>query len=125
MHNFPVFKAVASQFLALLVTAAVAFLVLDRAGAASVAIGGLVSWVPNTLFTLKFFRYSGARAMERAVGNAYAAEAMKLVMMALGFALVFRVMKSAQPLMVFTGFVVVHVAALAVAARIVTGRTTK
>ena len=117
MHKFPVFRTVASQFVALLVTAGVAFLVLDGIGARSVLAGGLVSFVPSTLFILKFFRYSGARAAERLVSNAYVAEMTKLVLMGLGFALAFRLLEQPRPLMVFARFVVVHMANLAVVAR--------
>ncbi|HTR01381.1 MAG TPA: ATP synthase subunit I [Candidatus Acidoferrum sp.] len=123
MHKFPVFRAVASHFLALVVTAVMAFLVLDRTGALSVLAGALVSFVPGTLFTLKYFQYSGARAMERVVRNAYIAEMMKLVMMGLGFALVFRIVDQVQPLMVFVGFLVVHVASLVMVVK-ATGRRT-
>ena len=122
MHNFPVFKAVASHFLAFVVTAVMAFLVLDGAGARSVLAGALVSFVPGALFTLKYFRYSGARAMEQLVRNAYIAEMMKLVMMGLGFALTFRVMEQVRPIMVFVGFLVVHLVSLVTAARAATAR---
>ena len=117
MHNFPVLRTIASHFLALVVVVAVAAAVMDSEGAGSVLAGALVSFIPGTVFTLKYFRYSGARSVEKVVKNAFIAEVMKLVMMGVGFALVFRFYAAVRPLWVFVGFLVVHLASMVVAVR--------
>lgn len=122
MHKFPVFRTIASQFLVLVTTAVLAFIVLNRTNATSVLAGAMVSFVPNTLFTLKFFGVSGARSMERMVRNALIAEAVKLVLIGVGFALVFRFGEMMKPVHVFVGFAMVHLVSLAVTAKAVTRR---
>lgn len=83
-----------------------------RVFAYSVLLGGLISLVPNGWYANLFFRHSGARAMEKLIKNAYLGEAIKLVMMGAGFALVFRLVDPLHVPGLFAGFVLVHIAGL-------------
>lgn len=87
-------------------------LVLGGVFAYSVLLGGLLSLIPNAGFASLVFRHSGARAMGAVVRNAYMGELMKLVMIGVGFGLVFVLVDPLHVLGLFTGFVVVHMAGL-------------
>jgi len=84
----------------------------------SVALGGLISLIPGTYFMVRYFRFSGARAMEQVIRSAYLAELGKIAQMVLGFTLVFALVKPLNPLAVMGGFLLVQVAGMVVAARL-------
>lgn len=92
-------------------------LVGGNAPALSVALGGLVSILPQAWFSYSVFRFSGARAMTRVVRSAFIGEAVKLLLMGVGFALIFAFVDASEPAAVFGGFAVTHVAGLAAIAR--------
>lgn len=88
-------------------------LVGGNAPALSVALGGLVSILPQAWFSYSVFRYSGARAMTKVVRSAFVGEGVKLLLMGAGFTLIFVFVDASQPAAVFGGFVATHVAGLA------------
>lgn len=92
-------------------------LVGGNAAALSVALGGLVSILPQAWFSYSVFRYSGARAMTQVVRSAFVGEGIKLVLMGAGFALIFVFVDTSKPAAVFAGFVATHVAGLLAIAR--------
>lgn len=118
MHNFPILRAIAYQSLVWLAVSLAATIALGRVGGYSAALGGLISLLPGTYFMIRYFRHSGARAMDLVVKSAYIAEGVKLVLMACGFALVFSQVKPLMPMAVAGGFVVVQVAGMWIAAKL-------
>jgi ATP synthase protein I len=92
--------------------AGISLVVLGRVFAYSALLGGLISLVANARFATLVFRYSGARAIETVVRNAFVGEVMKLLMIGTGFGLVFVLVDPLHVPGLFTGFVVVHMAGL-------------
>ena len=78
--------------------------------ALSAAAGGLASLIPNLYFAYRTFRYSGARSAQMIVRSFYSGEAVKLVMTALIFALVFKYLKTLNVAAMFGGFIMVQMA---------------
>lgn len=83
----------------------------------SVLLGGLISVVPNAYFVRRVFLHSGARAMEKVVRSALLGELVKLVLMGTGFALTFTLVEPLAVAGVFGGFILTHVAGMAVVIR--------
>ncbi len=110
--NAPTRYLLSVQAATCLLLAGISLVVLGPVFAYSVLLGGLISLVANARFASLVFRHSGARAMEAVVRNAYMGEAMKLLMIGTGFALVFVLVDPLHVPGLFTGFVVVHMAGL-------------
>ncbi|MDY6981546.1 MAG: ATP synthase subunit I [Pseudomonadota bacterium] len=111
INRAPIRYLVSVQAITTLLSACGA-LMLGGVFAYSVLLGGLLSLIPNAGFASLVFRHSGARAMGAVVRNAYMGELMKLVMIGVGFGLVFVLVDPLHVLGLFTGFVVVHMAGL-------------
>jgi ATP synthase protein I len=122
MHKFPIYTAMAYQTLVWLIMSLAATLLLGAVGGYSAAIGGLISLVSGAYFMARYFKHSGARAMELVVKNALIAEFVKLVLIGLSFALVFKLVKPLNPQSVFGGFLVVQVIGMIISARLNTLR---
>jgi ATP synthase protein I len=118
MHKFPINRAIACQSLIWLASVVLTAAALGVLAGYSVALGGLISLFPGIWFMMRYFRLSGARAMERVVRNAFVGEAVKLVQMVVGFALVFALVRPLSPLAVLSGFVVVQVAGVVITSRL-------
>ena len=78
--------------------------------ALSAAAGGLASLIPNLYFAYRTFRYSGARSARMIVRSFYSGEAVKLVLTAVIFALVFKYLKTLNVAAMFGGFIMVQMA---------------
>ena len=72
----------------------------------SAALGGLVCVVPNAYFARALFLHGGARAAKQIVNGFYRGEALKLMLSAALFTLVFKCFKVDPP-----GFFVAYIAA--------------
>ncbi len=118
MHKFPIHRAIACQSLVWLALVVLATTALGMVAGYSVALGGLISLLPGSWFMMRYFRLSGARAMEQVVRNAFVGEAVKLVQIVAGFALVFALVKPLSPLAVVGGFLVVQVAGMVITSRL-------
>lgn len=100
----------------LLVQAALAFgipLILLPFGmntALSAAAGGGASLLPNLYFAHRAFRYSGARSAQKILRSFYSGEAIKLLLTALFFALVFKYLKPLNVAALFGAFIAVQMA---------------
>jgi len=90
------------------VLATIAGTALTCVEAESVIIGALIAIIPGAYFGYMYFRETGSRAMQRTIRRAYIAEAVKLIMMGVGFALAFKFVDSLNPLALFCGFVLTH-----------------
>jgi len=75
----------------------------------SLLIGGLICLIPGTLFARKAFKYRGARSAGLIVKELYQGEAIKLVLMGAGFALSFIYIDPLNVVVLFSGFVLVHI----------------
>lgn len=118
MLKFPIYRVIACQSLVWLALVVLITMVLGTVGGYSAALGGLISLLPGSWFMVRYFRYSGARAMEQVVRNAYIGEIVKLVQMGTGFTLVFALVSPLNPLAVMGGFLVVQVAGMVIAAKL-------
>ena len=81
----------------------------DRVSALSFAVGAAVSIVPQAWFALVVFGVRRRRPLQRAAKSAYAAQAGKFVLSAVGFALVFALVRPVHAPAVFAGFGVMWV----------------
>lgn len=84
----------------------------------SAFLGGLISAAPSAYFAYKTFEHRGARATEQMIASVFKGEAVKLGLMAAGFALTFASVKPLAPVWVFGGFVVVQLAGIVGAYRL-------
>ena len=91
------------QLLALLVVAAIAFGLGGLQQAKSGLIGGLVGFLPNAWFALKFGRLDPKKNAKQVVRTFYVGETVKLAGTALLFAVVFQI-PDIQFLPLFAGF---------------------
>jgi len=89
----------------LLLVFAVVF-VFNQQLALAVGLGGLVLILPNLLFTMRAFQHRGARAAKKIVRDFYRAEKLKLVLVAIGFGVIFST-TSLPALPVLLGFAAV------------------
>lgn len=76
--------------------------------AMSATAGGVACLVPNAYFAARAFRYSGARSAMLILNSFYSGQAMKLVLTALIFSLIFIFMKPLNAKALFGGFVLVQ-----------------
>lgn len=80
--------------------------------AASVLLGGLLFYIPNTYFTLYAFRYTGYPMGTWVVQSFYWGQSGKLALSAVGFAIVFRFVQPLNVGILFSAFflmIVVHI----------------
>lgn len=77
------------QFLVITILAILAYIKEGQQTAISALLGGLVCFIPNAYFALKLFKYQGARAARQIINNFYAGEALKIMISAFLFAMVF------------------------------------
>lgn len=82
------------------------FLLKDKVAAYSAFLGGLVFFLPNLYFIHKAFAYSGARAARQIVNSLYKGEAIKLLLTAVMFTVVFVTVKPLDILALFSAFFV-------------------
>lgn len=114
----PIYKVTAYQLLLLLLLCVVAAILTGWVSAYSLLIGGLISALPGALFASRVFRYRGARAAHKIVRELYVGEFLKLALMSAGFALSFYYVEPLNIAALFSGFILIHVAGLALLARV-------
>jgi len=78
----------------------------------SAFLGGLISAIPGAYFAFKMFQHRGASETEKMIASVFKGEAIKLGLMAAGFALTFASVKPLAAVWVFVGFLVVHLAGI-------------
>ena len=102
--------------LAVLLPLVVAAWFYNAAISYSLFLGGLVHLIPNMYFAAQAFRYRGAKAMRQNLGAIAKGEALKFLMTAIGFALVFVFVSPINVIAMFCAFIlmtVVHVITIA------------
>ena len=100
----PVYCITLAQLVVLGFLSLATLLVADAAVAVSLAAGSACHALPQAWFAFQVFERGERRGAELAL-VAYAAEAGKFLLSALGFALVFALMRPVVPMAVFGGFV--------------------
>ncbi|MDP0587956.1 MAG: ATP synthase subunit I [Candidatus Endonucleobacter bathymodioli] len=76
--------------------------------AQSVLLGGLCCCVPNAFFVCKAFYYTGARSSRQIVSSFYQGEIGKFILTITAFTLIFKQIKTIEPLALFSAFFVVQ-----------------
>lgn len=94
----------------LLLLVSVCLMAFDMVVARSLGLGGAISLLPNAWFARQAFRYRGASRAALVVGSLYRAEALKFVITALMFAVVFAGVAPLSAPALFAGFVIMTVA---------------
>tara|TARA_R110001592_G_scaffold309086_2_gene583146 strand:- start:30 stop:461 length:432 start_codon:yes stop_codon:yes gene_type:complete len=118
----PIYKIIASQFIAVGLIAAVGYTTLGWIYAYSLLLGGMICAVPNAYFTVKAFRYRGARAAQKIVRAFYQGEAIKILLMSAGFALTFVYVEPLSSGALFAGFILIYLTGLLATAALIDKR---
>lgn len=108
----PIYKIIASQFIAVGLVTTVGYATLGWISAYSLLLGGMICAVPNAYFTVKAFRYRGARAAQKIVRAFYQGEAIKILLMCAGFALTFVYVEPLSSGALFAGFILIYLTGL-------------
>lgn len=111
----PIYRVIVSQFAAAFSVALIVFVVLGWVMAYSAFIGGAVCAIPNAYFAKKTFMYTGARSSTRIARSIYVGEAIKLLLIAAGFALAFVFVHPINIMLLFAGFITVHIVGIVAA----------
>ncbi len=105
----PVYRIAGTQLLIALVVAGLASVILGIVGAYSLFLGTLISILPNTYFSKRVFRHSGARSTDKVLKGFFVGEVVKLAMMGAGFAAVFILVDPLNEFALFAGFIMIHI----------------
>ena len=97
-------RLLAIQLSVALMIACIAAWVKGSASAYSAALGGMCCVVPNAYFARALFLHGGARAAKQIVNGFYRGEALKLMLSAALFTLVFKCFK-VDPLVFFVAYI--------------------
>lgn len=98
----------AGQFIAMILVAAVFYLLSGQLAGTSALLGGFICWLPNTYFAFRAFRYRGARAAQKIVRSFYAGAFGKLILTMALFAIVFAKVKPLSAGALFVSFALVQ-----------------
>ena len=89
----PVYRLILLQCFSTVALAAVCYFWKGSTAGLSALLGGMIATLPNAWFVWRAFRYSGTREGERVLGSFYIAEVGKFVLLAMLFALVFKLVE--------------------------------
>ena len=106
-HSLVVRRLLLAQ-LAMAVLFPLVLLPFGTIAAKSAALGGIACLVPSLAFAYRAFRFSGARSARKILSSFYSGEALKLVLTALIFALIFINVKTLNVAALFGGFILVQ-----------------
>lgn len=106
-HRLVVVRLLRTQ-LAITLLLPLVLLPFGTIAAVSAAAGGIACLVPNAYFASRAFRYSGARSTMLILNAFYSGQAMKLLLTALIFTLIFIYLKPLNAGALFGGFVMVQ-----------------
>jgi ATP synthase protein I len=110
----PIYKVIASQFIAVGLLTIVCYVMLGWISAYSLLLGGLICAIPNAYFVSKAFRYRGARASQKIVRAFYTGEAIKILLISAGFALSFIYVEPLNTAAMFLGFIAIYLTGMVV-----------
>ncbi len=103
----PIFKIFCTQLAATLLVSAIYYLLEGRVAAYSALLGGLVFVIPQLYFGIKAFMFSGARAIDKIVVNFYKGESSKIIIIVIGFALVFSFIRPIDYFSLYSAFIAI------------------
>ncbi len=89
----PVYRLILLQCFSTVALALVCYLWKGGTAGSSALLGGLIATVPSAWFAWRAFRYTGTREAERILGSFYIAEVGKFTLLAILFALVFKLVE--------------------------------
>ena len=110
-------RALLAQFGLILLSALIA-MILKPVVAIAIIIGGFVSLLPNAYFAGRVLLMPAPLNAYKRLQQLYAAEAIKLMLSALLFGLVFSRLKQVPPAWVLVGFLIAHVGYLVTLVRL-------
>ena len=99
---------IVAQFAVTAFIAAVSLLLSGSVMAYSALLGGLISTLPNSYFTLQAFRYRGASNADKVVKSFIKGELGKIVITLVLFALSFTLITDLNELALILGFILTH-----------------
>lgn len=105
LKKFPVMRWASTVTAVHLATIVVCAIFLDRNVIVGWSLGILVAFVPSVLFALFTYRHQGARKAQQMVNSIYLGEAIKFLLTAAMFALVFMTVEKTAVLPVLLGFI--------------------
>tara|TARA_R110001592_G_scaffold30652_1_gene109446 strand:- start:104 stop:472 length:369 start_codon:yes stop_codon:yes gene_type:complete len=103
----PIFKIFCTQLVVTLLISAIYYLLNGRVAAYSALLGGLVFVIPQLYFGIKAFMFSGARAIDKIVVNFYKGESSKVIIIVIGFALIFSFIRPIDYLALYSSFITI------------------
>ena len=101
-------KIVLLQIQALILGSVISFFLADFVFAREFVLGGLIAILPQTMFFLIFINLLDLHITVFSYSRIYFAELMKLLLSALGFIVVFKIVVPENPLIVFFGFFTIY-----------------
>lgn len=75
----------------------------------SVAIGAILNWLAQSVFSWFVFRYFGAQAKHNIVGQLYVGQIVKWLIVIIGFSIIFMTLKSLSAASIILGFVIMQI----------------
>lgn len=105
IKTLPVHRLILLQCICAAASAVVFFLWKGGTAGYSALLGGVIAAVPGAWFAWRAFRYTGTREAERIVGSFYIAEVGKFVLLAMLFALVFKLVEPLHIGALFCAFI--------------------
>ena len=101
-------KIVLLQIQALILGSVISFFLADFVFAREFVLGGLIAILPQTMFFLIFINLLDLNITVFSYSRIYFAELVKLLLSALGFIVVFKIVVPENPLIVFFGFFTIY-----------------
>ena len=101
-------KIVLLQIQVLILGSVISFFLADFVFAREFVLGGLIAILPQTMFFLIFINLLDLHITVFSYSRIYFAELVKLLLSALGFIVVFKIVVPENPLIVFFGFFTIY-----------------
>ena len=101
-------KIVLLQIQALIIGSLISLFLADFVFAKEFVLGGLIAILPQTMFFLIFINLLDLHITVFSYSRIYFAELVKLLLSALGFIVVFKIVVPENPLIVFFGFFTIY-----------------
>ena len=119
----PIYRIIVSQFAATFSLAIIMLVITNETMAYSAFIGGLICAVANGYFAKKTFTYVGANSTTKMIKSIYLGEFIKLLLITAGFAVAFVFVSPLNILLLFAGFLVVHLVGIVAAYSLYTAQS--
>mgnify|MGYP003656385910 FL=1 len=101
----PIFKIFCTQLAVSALISAFYYWLSGGVAAYSALLGGLVFIIPQLYFGIKAFMFSGARVIDKIVVNFYKGESSKIIIIVIGFALIFTFIRPIDFFALYSSFI--------------------